>query len=334
MINKRLSIISLIVIVALITAVLSVGAFSPQSGSTGGTFLVRAAVPADCSGTPWFVAQQKGYFERHNISLADQGSLDWTLQGVALGAGQIDVIDANPSAIINLLISGAKIHAVALSALSTDSDNETTGQMHWMVKQNSTFGTVQDLVKNGNKPKIGVAVPGFCMKLEESGWYRANNITMGSFEYVTIPDPQLEEALRHGQIDVAIMPESFYTVVEQHGGLRSISTSIDPYAAIAEMTFLVFTDDYVRKSPDGVREFVKAFRQAEIWSNEHPDESCNITAAKLAITDVPAHRFSDTGRITDDMIQPWIDAMVTDGTIAKDQFVPSDLYTTEFDDTW
>jgi ABC-type nitrate/sulfonate/bicarbonate transport system substrate-binding protein len=336
MMSKRASIIiSVVVIIGMIAAVLSAGALSPSSQPRTSGFTIRTGIPSDCSGTPWYVGQEKGYFEHNNITLVDRGSLDWTLQGVALVGGQIDVIECYPSAMINLLLSGAKIHAVALSGMSTSSNGTNqSGTMHWLVQEDSAYKTVQDLVADGKKPKIGVSVPGFCMKLDESGWYAANNISMESFEYVIIPDPQLEEALRHGQIDVAILPESFYSVVEQRDGFRVIETSIDPYGSIADTTFLVFTDEYIKKNPDGVRAFIHAFKDAERWSNDHPNESRELTATKLGVSTVTLHQYSFTGAITDDVIQPWIDAMVLDDRISEGQIQPSDLYTTEFSDTW
>ncbi len=321
-------------IVVIIASAIIIAVIMPGALTSPGGHVVRANVNRDCSSAPWFIGMQKGYFKANGIDLVDKGPLGWSLQPAALISGQIDVYDGRPDTVINLLLSGAKVRAVALSGIDPGPVNTSKGDLHWLVLDASPYSTVNDLVAGGHKPKVGVSTPGFCMQLDSTGWYADHNITMGSLEFVLIPDPQLEDALRQGQIDIAVLPPSFYTIVEPRGGLRVISTSLDPQGGLSETSLLVFTEKFIKEHPDAVRAFIKAYKDAERWSNDHRKEAGELTAKTIGLSSATAHYYSYTGKITDADIQPWIDAMVTDGVIKEGQFKPSDLYTTEFSDLW
>lgn len=312
----------------------SAGASAGSATNTSGLFTIRANVNKDCSGTPWYVGVQKGYFLHGGINFVDSGPLDWSLQPAALISGQTDVVDEHPNTEIDLLLQGAKVHGVALSGQEPPAGDVSEYHMHWLVLNSSPYYTIKDLVASGHKPKIAVGALGICADLENSAWFRANNLTKDDFEYVIIPDPQQEAALRQGQIDVAILHPPFYTAAETHGGVRVLTTSYDAFGAQAGTSLLIFTDDFIKNHPDAVRAFIAAYKASERWSNDHLLESGQLTAKTIGLANATPHYYSYTGAITDDAIQPWIDAMVADGDIKPGQFKPSDLYTTEFSDTW
>ncbi|MGA2918792.1 ABC transporter substrate-binding protein [Methanoregula sp.] len=307
-------------------------AVSSAAGSA--LYTIRANVNKDCSGTPWYVGVQKGYFVHGGINFVDSGALDWSLQPAALIAGQTDVVDEHPNTLIDLLLAGAHVHGVALSGQEPPSGEISEYHMHWLVLNSSPYQTIKDLVASGHKPKIAVGALGICADLENNNWFRENNLTNSSFEYVIMPDPQQEAALRSGQIDVAVLHPPFYTAAEKHGGVRIITTSYDAFGPQAGTSLLAFTDDFIKNHPDSVRAFINAYKNSERWSDNHLTESGILTANTIGLANATPHYYSQSGAITDDDIQPWIDAMVKDGDIVPGQFKPSDLYTTEFSDTW
>jgi len=329
--NER-KVLLISVLAILVVAILIAVDILPNSSSEDGN-TIRANVIKDCSGTPWFVGQQKGYFAHAGIDFKDMGSLDWSLQATALISGQSDVFDCHPNTLINMISYGIKVHAVALSTINRDA-SESEGITHWLVLNESVFNGVQDLVAGGYRPTVGSSSPGMCMDLEANGWFSQRNLSMDSFNFVVIPDPQLENALRQGQIDVAVLPSSFYSVVEQRGGVKIIGQSENEFGSNAETSLLVFRDDFIASNPDLVRSFIVAFKNAERWSNDHQGESGALTSNTLGLSNVTTHWYSYTGAIDASILQPWIDAMVKSGILEADKIKPSDLYTTQFSDTW
>jgi ABC-type nitrate/sulfonate/bicarbonate transport system substrate-binding protein len=255
---------------------------------------IKANVNKDCAGTPWFVGVQKGYYLANGIDFQDQGHLDWSLQPAALISGQTNVADAHPNTIINLLENGAKVKGVVASGYEPSKENIMKHHMHWLVLNSSSYHTIQDLVAKGHKPKIAVGSLGICADLENNAWFRQHNLTKDSFEYTIVPDPQQEEALRQGLIDVAVLHPPFYTAAEAHGGVRVIETSYDTLpsdknGSVAGLSLLYFTDDFIKNHPDDVRKFIKAFKEAERWSNDHPNESGELTAKDIGLSTANAH---------------------------------------------
>ncbi|MDD1728800.1 MAG: ABC transporter substrate-binding protein [Methanospirillum sp.] len=305
--------------------------------NTSSLVTIRANVNKDCAGTPWFVGEEKGFFLNGGINFVDQGALDWSLQPAALISGQTDVADAHPNTIINLLKSSAKVKGVVAGGDEPEGEgieNIEKEHMHWLVLNTSPYYTIQDLVKDGKKPKIAVGALGICADLENNYWFRKNNLTKDDFEYVIIPDPQQEQALRQGEVDVIVPHPPFFTAAEQHGGVRPIATSREVFGKEAGITLLYFTEDFIKKNPDSVRKFINAYKEAERWSNAHPEESAVITAKRIGLDKSTTHYYSDSGVIEDKVLQKWIDAMVADGDIKPGEYTPKDLYIEDFKDTW
>jgi ABC-type nitrate/sulfonate/bicarbonate transport system substrate-binding protein len=334
MVIRKVRNIAVLAIIMVAVSALVLAAILPGNANASSKYTIRANVNKDCTGTPYYVGQQIGYFEGNNINFVDQGALDYSLQPAALISGQDDLYDGHPNTIINLLQSGAKVKAVVMSGYEPADGNLSEQHMHWLTLANGPYQTLDDLFANGHKPKIAVLATGICADLETNAYFREHNITSDRYELITLSDPQQEAALRAGTIDVAVLHPPFYTAAEQHGGVTILTTSTEAFGKVAGTSLLVFTEAFIKNHPDAVRAYIKAYKDAERWSNDHRAEAGELTAKTIGLTSSTAHYYSYSGAITDADIQPWIDAMVTEGTIAAGQYKPSDLYTTEFSDLW
>jgi ABC-type nitrate/sulfonate/bicarbonate transport system substrate-binding protein len=313
------------------------GSPSGSAAASPAQYTIRANVDKDCTATPWLVGIQKGFFKANNINFVDSGSLDWSLMPASLVAGKTDVYDAEINALINLRQGGAKVVGVVRSnAEPSPSDSVHANHMHWLVLNTSAYTpeTIRSLVGSGHKPKVAVGALGICADLETQAWFRQYNLTKDDFEFIVMPDPDQEAALRQGQIDIAVLHPPFYTAAEQHGGVRVLTTSYTAFGSEGGYSLLVFTEDYIKKNPEAVRAFIKAFKDSERWSNDHPAESGNLLKENIGLSGAASHYYSYTGAISDADIQPWIDEMVADGDLKAGEVKPSDLYTTEFSDLW
>jgi len=81
MIRRNKILLGSVLALAVAAIIISVSAL-PINSSNGRT--IKAEVIKDCSATPWFIAEQKGYFTNAGIDFRDLGSLDWSLQATAL----------------------------------------------------------------------------------------------------------------------------------------------------------------------------------------------------------------------------------------------------------
>lgn len=310
------------------------GLFSQNKGPIAENFTVKASVNKDCSGTPWFVGIEKGFFKDAGINLVDVGEIPAPQRAVALGSGQIDVLDDHPSDLINLLKAGAPITGVAQSGDEPEDGDPRKLHMHWLVLENSSLRKASDILNMSRKVKVGVLALGTCVDTENNAWIRKNGIPKDKIEYVVLPDPQQEQALRQGLIDIAILHPPFFTAAESHGGVRILTTSKEAFGSAGGMTFLMFGKDFIKNHPEAVRRFIHAYKNAEKWSNVNRDEAAKITSKVIGLDNSTVHYYSDNGVVNMSQVQYWIDSLTTDGVIKPGEYKPENLYTDEFKDVW
>lgn len=299
-------------------------------------YKLKASVNKDCTITPWVVGVQKGFFNESGVKFVDVGEIASTQRNNAFVSGQIDVLDADPQDLINLRLAGVPVIAVAQSGDEPPDGNLSKTHMHWLVMENSSIKSISDLTKEklGHKPKIAVTALGICADTQNNKWFKDNGLSKDDFEYVVIPDPQQEQALRQGLIDVAVLHPPFYFAAEKHGGVRVLTTSQEAFGSAGGNTLLCFTEDFIKEHPETVRKFIKGYKTTEVWSNNNRDEAAIITAKAIGLDEAAAHYYSSNGAVNETQLQVWIDQLVDDGALQPGQIKPGDLYTKEFQDSW
>jgi ABC-type nitrate/sulfonate/bicarbonate transport system substrate-binding protein len=206
--------------------------------------------------------------------------------------------------------------------------------MHWLVLENSSLRKPGDIINATSRVKIGVLALGTCVDTENNALLRKYNIPRDKVEYVVLPDPQQEQALRQGLIDIAILHPPFFTAAESHGGVRILTTSKEAFGSAGGMTFLMFSKDFIKNDPETVKRFIRGYKNAEKWSNANRKEAADITSRAIGLDNSTVHYYSDNGEVNVSQVQFWIDSLVKDGVIKPGEYRPCDLYIDEFNDTW
>ncbi len=297
-------------------------------------YTLKASVNKDCSGTPWFAGVEKGFFEDAGVNFVDVGQIAGPQRNAAFIAGQIDVEDADPQGLINMLKAGVKVKAVAQSGDEPTDGDINKEHMHWVVLEDSPLKAPEDIAKQDGTVKVSVLSLGICADTQNNALLRKYNIPKDKIEYVVIPDTQAEQALRQGLIDIAVLHPPFYYAAEKHGGVRVLAASKDAFKGAGGTTLLLFREDFIKEHPETVRKFTKAYKDTEKWINENREEAGELTAKDIGLDEAAVHYYSHTGEVNTAQLQYWIDALVTDGVIKRGEFKPEDLYTDEFKDTW
>jgi len=310
---------------------LGVAVYAADSNSD---YTLKASVNKDCSGTPWFVGVEKDFFKNGGVNFVDVGQIAAPQRNLALTSGQIDVEDVDPQQLINLIKAGVKVKGVAQSGDEPSDGDINKEHMHWVVLEDSPLKTPEDIANQKGVVKFGVISEGICADTQNNALLRKYNIPKDKVQYVVIPDPQQEQALKQKLIDVAILHPPFYFAAEKHGGVRVLASSKDAFKGAGGTTLLVFREDFIKEHPETVRRFTQAYKDTEKWVNENREEAGELTAKDIGLTEAAVHFYSHTGEINDSQLQYWIDSLVTDGVIKKGEFKPEDLYIKDFKDTW
>lgn len=281
------------------------------------------------------LADALGYFQ-------GKIKLDWvgnTISGPqdiqSAATGQTDFGGAFGGAVEKLVSSGAPIKAV-INYYGGDAKSF----IGYYVLDGSPITSARDLVGK----KVGVNTLGGQNEADIFNELRTAGLSadeVKKVELVPLPPTNIENALRHHQIDVASLQGQFQQLALAHGGIHPLWTELDQYGPFDGGQY-VFRTDFIKKDPAAVQAFTTGVAKAIEWENTTPrqqvlDEFTTIIDARHRTNeDTTSIRYwlssgvpAKYGVITDQDFDLWKDWLVTTGSVKT---VPSsaDLYTNEF----
>jgi ABC-type nitrate/sulfonate/bicarbonate transport system substrate-binding protein len=220
------------------------------------------------------LAQALGFF--HN-----KVKLDWvgnTISGPqdiqSAATGQTDFGGAFAGAVAKLITAGAPITPV-INYYGYDSKTFTG----FYVPKDSSIHTAADLVGK----KVGVNTLGGQDEADIHDYLRKAGLTedqVKKVQLVALPPPNTEDALRHGQIDVAALSGQFQQRAVADGGLRAVFTDIQEYGPFNGGPY-VFRNDFIQKNPEAVRAFVSGVAHAIQWERDTPRQKVIAEMTKI-----------------------------------------------------
>jgi ABC-type nitrate/sulfonate/bicarbonate transport system substrate-binding protein len=324
-----------VALVLLVIVAYGIYAFG-QNDTEKSKYTFRASVTNDCTGTPWFVGSQQDFFKKQGIDYIDVGQTVATQRPYALALGQIDVLDADPLTLVNLLKSGAKVKAVAQSGISPGNGDTKQQYLSWIVANDSDLTSFESIKYINRTLKVGVGALGCSSDLQTNALLRKYGIPADKIEYSVIPEENQQQALRENIIDIAVLQPAFSGCTKKRLNARSIASSSDALGEAGGMTLLICKESYIQSHPETVEKFITGYKESERWCNENPLEAGNITAERLGLCDGGAvsHYYSNKGNVNESQLQVWLDEMTTQGLIKPGEFKVSDLYTDQFKKAW
>lgn len=207
--------------------------------------------------------------------------LDWvgnTISGPqdiqSAATGQTDFGGAFAGAVAKLVDAGAPITSV-INEVGTDAKTFTG----YYVTDASPIRSVADLAGK----KIGVNTLGgqdeanIHDALKKAGLSESQVRTV---QLVPLPPPNIEEALRKGQIDAAALNGQFQERAVSTGGVRPVFTDVDEYGPYNVGEY-VFRNDFIKKNPDAVRAFTGGVAKAIEWQRDTPRDQVIAEFTKI-----------------------------------------------------
>ncbi|MCL6457625.1 MAG: ABC transporter substrate-binding protein, partial [Gorillibacterium sp.] len=150
-------------------------------------------------------------------------------------------------------------------------------------------------------------------------------------QFVTFDsDTAAIQAVQQGNLDIAGIHPPFYKLATD-SNLTLLADSHDTgLGAAAGVSTYYFTDKFIEENPEAVQRFVTAITKAQEWVNANTEESIKLTAEYIGQPVNATHYFYKGSGFALTDIQPWIDDLVSNGTLKKDQVKIEDLITTAF----
>lgn len=328
---------SIAVIAVLAVATAAFLGLRAREGKDGGLFVFKTWTRKDCSVTPWVVAEREGFLKAEGIRIDYTGETQPALQIPSILRGDNDVADYHPNTIAVAKAGGAAITGVAELGLEpTDpSAPATLRHMWWFVNPKlhpevKSFGDLSKLPAD-KKIKIATITKNICADFETKLLADKAGIPRDRIEWISMPDVQAIQALSQGLIDVSEVHPPFYKGMEEAGNLKIADSSETGLGAAAGVTYWVFRDDFIQKHPNEIAAFVRAFRNAQQWANEHPEQAQKYTEEAIGQPVKGNHYYSTRLTVDESLSAAWIEDLVQSGVFERGKVTPQTLVTHEIE---
>lgn len=269
-----------------------------------------------------------------------QGGEGGTVTMQALLADNLDTAGGSISIWVNVISKGSKVKLLLPGSITEKPEHSGL-----LVLENSSINSIKDLAGK----KIAVNVLGAEAEFIIKTFLKQNGLSINQVELVVIPANNQEQSLRSKQVDAVAGTTSggtWFDRAVENGGVRRIPGTSSYEARGKKSLFTTsqgFREDFIKKYPDTVRKYLKAYDSARriVWEEYEKDPERVRKAYGEVLEEKGGNpklaryyrgpRWSPENQfITDDDIQFWIDNFVESGLIKPGDIKPSDVYTNEF----
>ena len=217
----------------------------------------------------WDIADQKGFFKKHNANVKLVWFPVYTDSLNALAAGQVDANCQTWSDTMGPLAQGLDLKAVLVNDNSFGNDA--------MIAQPG-FKSVKDLQGKKVATELGTCDHFLLLKALE-----ANGMSEKDVQFTNIKVQDCPAAMLSKQVDAAVVWEPSRTkILNDLKGSTAVFDSSDVPGSIPDL--LVVKSDVVAKRSADIQNIVDAWYDAIDWWKANPDEAVKILAKR---TDTP-----------------------------------------------
>ncbi|WP_028937223.1 ABC transporter substrate-binding protein [Pseudonocardia spinosispora] len=249
--------------------------------------------------------------------------------------GDTDVGGAFNGSILRLAAAGAPITAV-IGYYGID-EKTLTG---YFVRDGSPIRTARDLIGK----TVGVNTLGAHYEDVLRIYLAKNGLTeqeINSVQLVVVPPISAEQALRSGQLDVAVLQGIYRDKALARGAVHPVFTDYDLLGTFTAGSY-VLRNDFIAANPDTVRRFVAGTARAITWAQQHPRDEV-VARMKQIVRQRGRAENTDAldywhstgvalpgGVIARTEFGTWLDRLRADGRITGSSVDLNTLYTNRF----
>jgi ABC-type nitrate/sulfonate/bicarbonate transport system substrate-binding protein len=291
-------------------------------------FSDRAFIP------PFQIADALGWLKPKGIELQSVGFSQGGPENVfGVNSGSVDIGGIATPGLINAIAGGAPIIGVMPNLGESKESNSK-----FFVLADSSIQTAQDL----KGKTIAVNTLGAQLDYVVRLYLKQHGMSLSDVQLVTVPGPQLEQVLRHKQVDVAATgawQTVFAGKMAAEGGVRVLFTAYDVLGPIM-LDGNVMKKSFIEQHPQVVRDLVTLSAKAGDWTEGHMEQAKQLMAEiyqKRGDNPELAKYFLGFGLRQHNLYtahdpQFWIDTLVQEGKLKPDQLAPEDIETNKYND--
>ena len=258
-------------------AVLAVAFAACDAPPSAPPVTLRIGVYATQDFLPYFVMQEQGFDKKNGVKFEESPLAGGAAAIDAMAAGAIDMCPG--VGIVPLLAAaerGVIPDKVVPVAANDFADPEHRGGAVIVARSVNSWKDLEGKKISANaRNSIGGAA--MEARLKQEG--------VRAWSFVEIPFSNQGLAVAGGNLAAASMNEPYLTqsLLRGDGKLLDWVIGGSPLERTA-FTSIVFSSDFRRRNPEGVKAFLRAHLAAVRWINDHPDEARIVLARRLNLT--------------------------------------------------
>ena len=284
--------------------------------------------------SPLEVADTLGYLGK--LQIEETGTTPSGPESIqAVATNQTDTGFAFNGSIAGLIAAGGGVKAV-VGAFGSD---EKSYQGLYIL-DDSEIKTPQDLVGK----KIGVNTLGGNFEAWIKIWLKEEGLTpdqIGEVEFVVIPPPNAEEALRKKSLDAVVLLGAIREQAEQKGGIAALATDSEVLGNYTGNSF-VLRDDFIEEHPAATKELVAGIAKADKYLQDTPRAEVVKTLERSATEHGRPEEAAtlkywtseglagEAGALTESDFSTWIEWLEEEGKLSSGKVSAKEAFTNEF----
>jgi NitT/TauT family transport system substrate-binding protein len=292
---------------------IAVGAGSPANSQPAPAAAVRLGVIPSIGAALAYIAQERGYFEKHNLNVElvpmNSGSaIAEAVAGGSLDAGFSDVIS-----IANARSRGLPFEYIAAGILNTPAFS----QGGLIVRADSQLQSGKAL----GGQVVAVNALNSISSLEAQVWIDATGGDSKTVKFIEAPLPQMPVAVANGTVAAAVAGEPIFAMAVARGDLRVVRFTKTGIAPTFMLNGWFAQSDWVDKNRAVAAQLAAAMHDAAVWANANRPGTERVLVIQLKLPAAIAQSlvappfYGDALRAN--YLQPIIDVAVKYGAIQK-----------------
>ncbi len=257
---------TLILLLTMLAMIVLAGCTAVAPAPTGG----EAAMTTVRIGTqpwigygPWWIAQEKGMFEKYGIQAELIDFVTDTEVNAAFASGNMDVANVASHTAIKLFANGVDLRVVLLEDVSNAAD---------AILAPSAIATVADLAG-----KTVAYEEGSTSDLLLNYALLQSNMSLADINPAPMPAADAGAALIAGQVDSAVTYEPYISeAVNQNSDINLLYTAAERSGLISDV--LAARTPFATDNPDVMRNLLKVWGEAVDFLRANPEEGRAIIA--------------------------------------------------------
>ncbi len=256
---------TLVLLVLVVAMALAAGctAAAPTGGDATAPTTVRIGTQPWIGYGPWWIAQEKGLFEKYGIQAELVDFVTDTEVNAAFASGNMDVANVASHTAIKLFANGVDLRVVLLEDVSNAAD---------AILAPSAIATVADLAG-----KTVAYEEGSTSDLLLNYALLQSNMSLADINAAPMPAADAGAALIAGQVDSAVTYEPYISeAVNQNPDIKLLYTAAERSGLISDV--LAARTQFATDNPDVMRNLLKVWGEAVDFLRANPDEGRAIIA--------------------------------------------------------